>query len=67
LAPDIAAGLLLYEGQLGSVVRSTMAYERQVWHEAQKCVRLNLETIAQIYQEAITWSLGSLSAFSATR
>src|SRR5712691_1733797 len=67
LAPDIAAGLLRYEGQLGSVLRCTMAYERQDWHEAQKCVRLNLERIAQIYQEAITWSLGSLNAFSATR
>ena len=37
------------------------------WHEAQKCLRLNLETIAPIYQEAITWSLRSLNAFSATR
>ena len=32
-----------------------------------RTARNGLETIAQIYQEAITWSLRSLNAFSATR
>ena len=50
LAPEAVDGLLRHEGQLGSVLRCSMAFERQDWREAQNCVRLNLETITQIYQ-----------------
>jgi len=67
LAPEAADGLLRHEGQLGSVLRCSMAFERKDWREAQNSVPLNLETIAQIYQQAMTWSLRSLSAFSEAR
>lgn len=64
LAADIVDGLLRYEGQLGSVLRCVLSYERHDWREAESCVGLNPQTIAEIYQQAITWSLRSLSAFS---
>jgi c-di-GMP phosphodiesterase len=67
LAPEAADGLLRHEGQLGSVLRCSMAFERKDWREAQNSVPLNLETIAQIYQQAMTWSLRSLNAFSEAR
>ena len=64
LTPNVVEALLRHEGQLGAVLQCILSYEQRNWIEAQHCVALNLETISQIYQEAVAWSLRNLSAFS---
>jgi EAL and modified HD-GYP domain-containing signal transduction protein len=65
LAPEVVNGLLKHEGELGRVLRCSMAFERQDWKEAEQSVNLPPETITQIYQQSLTWSLRSLNAFAA--
>jgi EAL and modified HD-GYP domain-containing signal transduction protein len=64
LAAEVTNGLLKHEGDLGAVLRCSMAFERQDWQEAQSSVRLSEEKINEIYEQAIRWSVRSLSAFS---
>jgi EAL and modified HD-GYP domain-containing signal transduction protein len=65
LTPEIVDGLLRYEGELGRVLRCSMAFEQHDWKEAERSVKLSSDTITQIYQQALTWSLRSLNAFAA--
>jgi EAL and modified HD-GYP domain-containing signal transduction protein len=67
LAPNIAAALLRCEGQLGSILQSVLAYEQRNWTEARGSLKLNLEVMGQVYQEAVIWSLRNLSALSEGR
>ena len=64
LVPNIVDALLRHEAQLGSLLRCVLAYEQRDWTAAENCVQLNLETIGGIYEEAVAWSLRSLSAVS---
>ena len=64
LAQNIVNALLHHQGQLGSILRCVLAYEQRKWPEAEDCAQLKLETITQIYQEAVAWSVRNLSALS---
>ena len=64
LVPNIVDALLRHEGQLGSLLRCVLAYEQRDWPATENCVQLKLETISAIYEEAVAWSLRSLSAVS---
>ena len=64
LATNIVDALLQHEGQLGSLLRCVLTYEQRDWPAAEKSGQLQLETITGIYEEAVAWSLRSLSAVS---
>jgi EAL and modified HD-GYP domain-containing signal transduction protein len=64
LAPNIVEALLRHEGQLGSLLACVLAYEQRNWDEAQARSPLKSETIDGIYQEAVAWSLRTLSVVS---
>ena len=64
LASNIVDALLRREGQLGSLLRCVLAHEQRNWHEAQSCAQLKLETLTGMYEEAVAWTLRSLSALS---
>ena len=64
LASNIVDALLRHEGQLGSLLACVLAYEGRNWSEAKERSQLTLGTISAIYQEAVTWSLRSLSVVS---
>jgi EAL and modified HD-GYP domain-containing signal transduction protein len=67
LDKDIVDALLYQKGQLGSVLRCVLEYEKRNWREAQAAVSLTEDVIDQAYRQSMNWSLTTLNGVSAAK
>jgi EAL and modified HD-GYP domain-containing signal transduction protein len=55
LSEDITEALLFGGGEIGTILRSVLAYERRQWSEATASLQLRPSIIDRTYVEAVAW------------
>jgi len=64
LSPEVAEALIDQKNQFGQILQAVQAYERKDWKLVSGSLKLDAETVRQMYVDALAWSMRTLNGVS---
>jgi len=64
LSSEVTDALIHHKNQFGEILQAVQAYERKDWKFVCACLNLDEETVRQMYVDALSWSMHTLSGVS---